>query len=298
MVWRLFVFGLGYSAGALARRLLLCDQDWIVAGTRRSEQGVAALASAGIDGHRFDAGTPLDEAGRAALAAATHILSSVPPGESGDPVLAAHGDVIAASAFDWIGYLSTTGVYGNTGGAWVDETSPVRPSGRRGERRAAAERDWLELGGGPSSSLRAPVHIFRIAGIYGPGRNALAQLRAGTARRTEKPGHMFSRIHVEDIATALASSMARPNPGAIYNLCDDRPAPGPDVVALAADLMGVEPPPLVPFEEAELQPMAASFYADNRRVRNDRIKTELGVRLAFPDYEAGLRALFEAGEGR
>jgi nucleoside-diphosphate-sugar epimerase len=140
------------------------------------------------------------------------------------------------------------------------------------------------------------VHIFRIAGIYGPGRNALAQLRAGTARRTDKPGHLFSRIHVDDIAAALAASMAKPNPGAIYNLCDDRPAPGPDVVTFAAGLLGVEPPPLVPFAKAELSPMAASFYADNRRVRNDRIKQELGVALRYPDYEAGLRALFQAGE--
>jgi nucleoside-diphosphate-sugar epimerase len=287
---RLFVFGLGYSAMALVRRLKDAGA-WTIAGTSRSDEGVATLAQAGIDAYRFGADAPLSDAGLGTLAEATHILSSVPPDESGDPVLRLHGPAIAASDAIWIGYLSTTGVYGDTGGDWVDESAPVQPSGRRGERRVAAEKDWLALGGSDS-----PVHIFRIAGIYGPGRNALAQLRAGTARRTDKPGHIFSRIHVEDIAAALAASMAKPSPGAIYNLCDDRPAPGPDVVTFAAGLLGVEPPPLVPFDEAELSPMAASFYADNSRVRNDRIKRELAVTLAYPDYEAGLRALFEAGE--
>ena len=290
MAQRLFVFGLGYSATALVRRLNDAG-GWTIAGTSRSDEGVATLAQAGIDAHRFASDAPLTDAGLGALAEATHILSSVPPDEDGDPVLRLHGPAIAASDAIWIGYLSTTGVYGDTGGDWVDESAPVQPSGPRGERRAAAEKDWLALGGG-----KLPVHIFRIAGIYGPGRNALAQLRAGTARRTDKPGHLFSRIHVEDIAAALAASMAKPNPGAIYNLCDDRPAPGPDVVTFAAGLLGVEPPPLVPFENAELSPMAASFYADNRRVRNDRIKQELGVALAYPDYEAGLRALFDTGE--
>jgi hypothetical protein len=291
---RLFVFGLGYSAQALIRRLREengGEGGWTIAGTSRSADGAATLAQDGIDAYRFDSDLPLSEAGLAALAQASHILSAVPPGQEGDPVLRLHGPAIAKSAATWIGYLSTTGVYGDTGGAWVDETAPAQPSGPRGERRAAAERDWLALGDGT-----APVHIFRIAGIYGPGRNALAQLRAGTARRTDKPGHIFSRIHVEDIAAVLAASMAAPNPGAIYNLCDDRPAPGPDVVTFAAGLLGVEPPPLVPFEKAELSPMAASFYADNRKVRNDRIKRDLGITLAYPDYEAGLRALFDAGE--
>jgi nucleoside-diphosphate-sugar epimerase len=289
---RLFVFGLGYSAKALVRRLHDAG-GWTISGTSRSEEGRAALSQTGVDTYAFDSDTPLSGAALRALEDATHILSSVPPGEEGDPVLRHHRQAIEDSAAEWIGYLSTTGVYGDTGGAWVDETSPVQPSGPRGERRAAAEQDWRALKDG-----RAPVHVFRIAGIYGPGRNALAQLRAGAARRTDKPGHIFSRIHVEDIAAALAASMAKPNPGAIYNLCDDRPAPGPDVIAFAAGLLGVEPPPLIPFDEADLSPMAASFYADNRRVRNDRIKAELGVALTYPDYEAGLRALYEAGEGR
>jgi len=303
MARRLFVFGLGYSARTLALHLLGADpgatgggRGWAVAGTNRSEEGVAALAQTGIEAYRFDPETPLSASGLGALAAATHILSSVPPGEASDPVLDAHGEAIANSGAAWIGYLSTTGVYGDTGGAWVDEGAPVRPSGPRGERRVAAERAWLALAA-TSPTGKLPVHIFRIAGIYGPGRNALAQLRAGTAKRTEKPGHIFSRIHVADIAAVLAASMDRPNPGAIYNLCDDRPAPGPDVVSFAASLLGVEPPPLVPIEQAELSAMATSFYADNRRVRNDRIKQELGVRLAYPDYEAGLRALYAAGEG-
>jgi nucleoside-diphosphate-sugar epimerase len=300
MAQRLFVFGLGYSARALVRHLMAAEtagEGWAVAGTSRGGEGAAALAQAGIEAFRFDRATPLDAAGLAALARATHVLSSVPPDERGDPVLDAHSDAIAKNAgAAWIGYLSTTGVYGDTGGAWVDETAPVQPSGPRGHRRAVAEQDWLALGARKSPHA-APVHVFRLAGIYGPGRNALAQLRAGTARRTDKPGHLFSRIHVDDIARVLAASMAKPEPGAIYNVCDDRPAPGPDVVAFAAGLLGVAPPPLVPLADAELSAMAASFYADDRRVRNERIKTELGVHLAYPDYEAGLRALFEAGEG-
>lgn len=297
MAQRLFVFGLGYSATALVRRLNDADR-WTIAGTSRSDEGVATLAQAGIDAHRFASDAPLNDAGLGALASATHILSSVPPDENGDPVLRLHGPAIAASGAIWIGYLSTTGVYGDTGGDWVDESAPVQPSGPRGERRAAAEKDWCALGGGPSQSHQAPVHIFRIAGIYGPGRNALAQLRAGTARRTDKPGHIFSRIHVEDIATVLEASIAAPHPGAIYNVCDDEPAPPQDVVSHAAELMGVAPPPEQDYEVADLSPMARTFYQDNRRVRNERIKTELGVRLAFPSYREGLLALLAVDGGR
>ncbi len=237
----------------------------------------------------FDRGHPLDSAGLEALSAATHLLCSVPPDETGDPVLGHHRAALAKhGALKWAGYLSSTGVYGDTGGGWVDEGSPVRPSGPRGERRVAAEAAWLDLAG-----EGVPVHVFRLAGIYGPARNALAQLIAGTAKRIDKPGHVFSRIHVEDIARTLQASIARPHPGAIYNLCDDRPAAAEAVVRFAASLLEIDPPPLVPFAEADLTPMAASFYADSRRVRNARIKRQLGVKLAYPDYGAGLRALLD-----
>lgn len=282
---RLFIFGLGYSAQAFAQRL--AGQGWAIAGTRRSGGSAPAIEDCRI--FLFDRGHPLDSTGLEALSAANHVLCSVPPDEIGDPVLAHHRAAISEhGSLKWAGYLSSTGVYGDTGGGWVDEGSPVRPSGPRGVRRSTAEAAWLDLAG-----EGVPIHIFRLAGIYGPGRNALAQLIAGTARRIDKPGHVFSRIHVDDIARILQASIARPNPGGIYNLCDDRPAAAEEVVRFAASLLKTEPPPLVPFAEADLTPMAASFYADNRRVRNARFKRELGVKLAYPDYEAGLRALLD-----
>ena len=192
-------------------------------------------------------------------------------------------DLAALPRLRWLGYLSTTGVYGDRGGGWVDESDARLPSGVRGRRRVAAEDGWLAL----HRDRGLPVHVFRLAGIYGPGRNALATVRAGTARRVDKPGQVFSRIHVDDIVAVLRASMARPAPGAVYNVADDDPAPPQDVVAYAAELLGVAPPPLVPFAEAALSPMARSFYDDSKRVRNDRIKRELGVRLAYPDYPRG-----------
>jgi len=290
MAQRLFVFGLGYSAGVLARRLV--GEGWSVAGTRRAAGDLTALEREGYAAFSFDRETALDAAGRKALREATHILSSVPPDDAGDPVLDAYAAEFAtAPSLAWAGYLSTTGVYGDTDGAWVDENTPPRPTGPRGRRRVEAERAWLALAGAAT-----PAHIFRLAGIYGPGRNALAQLRAGTARRIDKPGHQFSRIHVEDIAGVLAASMARPRPGGIYNVCDDRPASGRAVIEFAAELLDLDPPPLLAFEQAQLSEMARSFYADRRLVRNDLIKKELGVGLAYPDYQAGLRALMAAGE--
>ena len=192
----------------------------------------------------------------------------------------------------WAGYLSTTGVYGDTGGARVDETAAVNPTSERGRRRAEAEDGWLDLW----RAAGVPVHVFRLSGIYGPGRSALGAVRAGTARRIDKPGHLFARIHVDDIAVVLRASMARPDPGAVYNVCDDQPAPAADVVAFACEILGVDAPPLVPFRQAarDMSPMALSFWRDNRRVDNTRIKRELGVRLNFPDYRAGLRAVLAA----
>jgi len=282
---RLFVFGLGYSALTLARRLLA--QGWRVAGTTRSAEKAQALAGLGIQPFLFDRGRPLDHA-TAALSGTTHLLSSVPPDAQGDPVLAHHaGDIAAISGLRWAGYLSTTGVYGDAGGDWVDEDSPRRTTQPRSLARVAAEDGWLAL----HRDHAVPVHLFRLPGIYGPGRSAIDQVRAGTARRLYKPGQVFSRIHVADIATALAASMARPDPGTAYNVCDDEPAPSHEVTAHAAALLGLPPPVLEPLESAEISAMARSFYAENKRVSNRRLRQVLGVTLAYPGYREGLAAI-------
>lgn len=281
----LFAFGFGYTANALAAHLI--GEGWRVSGTCRESARADALRARGVTAHIFDRDHPLVDVS-SALAGVTHVLSSVPPDDAGDAVLDCHArDLAACRALEWVGYLSTTGVYGDRGGGWVDESDARNPSGVRGRRRAAAEDGWLAL----HRDRGVPVHVFRLAGIYGPERNALVQLRAGTARRIDKPGQVFSRIHVDDIVAVLRASMARPAPGAVYNVADDLAAPPQDVVSFAADLLGVAPPPLVPFAQAELSPMARSFYDDSKRVSNDRIKRELGVTLAYPDYRAGLRAL-------
>ena len=277
----LFCFGLGYSARVLAARL--AGADWRISGTGRNPAG-----SAGCGLHRFDREHPL---ALAAFEDVTHILHSVPPDEQGDPVLDCHGDDLARLPhLRWFGYLSTTGVYGDRGGAWVDENSALRPSGERGRRRVEAERGWLDLW----RERAAPVHVFRLAAIYGPGRSPFEALRTGTAKRIDKPGQVFSRIHVEDLASVLLASIGRPRPGAVYNVCDDEAAPPGEVVAYAAELLGVSPPPLVPFDQAELSPTAKSFYDDNKRVSNALIKEELGVRLRYPDYRVGLAAILAA----
>jgi hypothetical protein len=279
---RLFCFGLGYTAQVLARRL--AAGGWDIAGTSRGPALTAAFSPVLFDrGHAL----PPD-----VFDNASHILVSVPPDAEGDPVIACHGDDIAAlPGLVWLGYLSTTGVYGNTHGAWVDERAALNPSGERGRRRVAAEAAWLALW----RERGVPVHIFRLAGIYGPGRSPFDALRAGTARRIDRPGHVFSRIHVDDIATALAASMTQPRPGAVYNVCDDEPAAPEAVIAHAAHLLRMPVPPLLPFDEVPLSAMARSFWEDNRRVANTLIKEELGVTLAYPDYRAGLAAILAAG---
>lgn len=276
----LFCFGFSYTAERLARTLL--PQGWTIAGTAREADKRAAMQARGIAAWPF----PLPDAGKA-LEGVTHILSSVPPRDGHDPVVAAHGAVIAAlpkrpQGLVWAGYLSTTGVYGDTGGGWVDEDSPLNPSSPAGKARVTAEAEW--------QALNIPLHIFRLSGIYGPGRSAIDQLRAGTAKRIVKKGQVFNRIHVTDIAQVLAASMARPDPGAIYNLADDEPASSADVVLEASRLLGVEPPPEIPLEQAGLSPMGLAFYAETKRVRNDRIKRDLGIRLACPTYREGLAA--------
>ncbi|MDP5361283.1 MAG: SDR family oxidoreductase, partial [Paracoccaceae bacterium] len=221
-----------------------------------------------------------------ALNAASHILISAAPDEHGDPVLAALQDEIAkrASQFEWVGYLSTTGVYGDHQGDWVDESTALTPATKRGIARVEAEAAWSAIPG-------LPLHIFRLAGIYGPGRGPFAKIRDGTARRIIKKGQVFSRTHVADIARVLAASINRPNPGAAYNVCDDDPAPPEDVIAYAAELLGLPIPEAVDYETAEMTPMGRSFFAERKKVRNDRIKDELGVELLYPDYRSGLRAL-------
>jgi nucleoside-diphosphate-sugar epimerase len=284
---RLFCFGLGYSAAALARRLKA--RGWQVAGTAREPEACAARAAEGYDMRLFARGTPLADA-RAALAGATHVLLSVPPDAMGDPVLALCGAALPTPDLQWVGYLSSTAIYGDRGGGAVDEETPPAPTGPRGEARLAAEDGWCAL----ARSAGLPLHRFRLAGIYGPGRSALDLVRQGRALRVAKPGHLFSRIHVEDLASVLCASMARPAAGAIYNVCDDEPASQSDVLAFAASLLGVPPPPEIPFDVAPLSPAARAFYAENKRVGNARLKRELGVRLAYPDYRAGLAAILAA----
>jgi nucleoside-diphosphate-sugar epimerase len=271
----LLSLGHGYSADALAR--LLLAQGWHIIGTTRRPEQADALRAAGVEPLLW----PGDLA--PALTRATHILVSAAPDAAGDPFLALAGAAIAAARPAWVGYLSTTGVYGDHQGAWVDETTPLTPSSIRGRQRVLAEAQWQATG--------LPVHIFRLAGIYGPGRGPFEKVRDGTARRIIKPGQVFSRIHVDDIAQVLAASIAQPRPGAVYNVCDNDPAPPEDVLAHAALLLGLPPPPTVEFATADLPPMVRSFYADSKRVANHLIRDELGVTLIHPDYRAGLAAL-------
>lgn len=284
---RVFVFGLGYSALAAAH-LLQSQAD--VAGTTRDASQCAALRSTGIDAMVFDGATRSVEVD-AALAQATHVIVSVPPGEAGDPVLALYSEDIAkARDLRWIGYLSSLAVYGNYGGAWVSEQTTPHPKTERAVRRHRAELEWRRLG----VNRDIPVAILRIAGIYGPGRNAFVALREGRAHRIVKPGQVFNRIHIDDIAAAITATLSA-DQGGILNLADDLPSPPQDVVTFAAGLMGTPPPPEVPFEGVELSPMARSFYADNKRADNRRLKALLGRPLAFPSYREGLLALWNGG---
>ena len=279
MTQTLLSFGHGYSARALSR--LLLPQDWRIIGTTRDDGKAAQLLQDGIEPRIWPGANMIP-----ALDAATHLLISAAPGEAGDPVLAELRDDIAARAgqFQWVGYLSTTGVYGDHDGDWVDENTPLTPATQRGIARVEAEAAWQAI-------TDLPLHIFRLAGIYGPGRGPFAKVREGTARRIIKPGQVFSRAHVADIARVLAASIARPNPGAAYNVCDNDPAPPEDVIAYAAELLGMSVPPAEDFATADMTSMARSFYAESKKVRNDRIKEELGVELLYPDYRSGLRAL-------
>lgn len=287
----LLVFGFGYTASRFAE--LHRHRFSHVTGTVRSHEKAARLSGPGLT-IRVLSPDAADPAIARDIAGADALLVSVPPGPEGDPILTRFADAVgAAPRLRWIGYLSTVGVYGDQGGAWIDETGGTRPANPRSQQRVAAEEAWLALG----EASGTPVHIFRLAGIYGPGRSPLRKLAEGTAKRLVKPGQVFNRVHVDDIAAVLAASLERPRAGAIYNVSDDEPAPPQDVVTFAAEIAGVEPPPEEPFETAELSPMARSFYGDNKRVRNRLIREEFGVRLAFPSYREGLTALRRAGEG-
>lgn len=277
MTGTLLSMGHGYTARALSRRLV--PMGWRVIGTTRDRDQLDDIRQSGADPVLWPGDMP-------PLDGVTHLLISTAPTDDGDPVLHAFGQEIARRArqFRWVGYLSTTAVYGDHDGAWVDEATPATPASKRGRLRVRAEEQWAAIPG-------LPLHIFRLAGIYGPGRGPFSKLKRGGLRRIIKPGQVFSRIHVDDIATVLAASMQRPDPGATYNVCDDEPVPPQDVIAYAAELQGLPLPPAVPFEAADLTPMARSFYSENKRVRNDRIKRDLGITLRYPNYRAGLEAL-------
>ncbi|SHL34928.1 SDR family oxidoreductase [Roseibium suaedae] len=282
---RLFVFGAGYSSQAFIEEVRETF-DWI-GGTTRSAEKAEMLRAKGITPFLFDGEKP-GEGIAEALAEATHVLLSIAPDETGDPVLIHHGQDIARARPEWIAYLSTVGVYGDHDGAWVDETTPCKPVSKRSVQRVAAEEAWLDFAG----TEELPVQIFRLSGIYGPGRNALENLRKGTARRLIKPGQVFNRIHVADIAGALAASMKKPQTN-IFNLTDDEPAPPQDVVSHAALLLGIQPPEETAFEDAKLTPMARSFYGENKRVSNRKIKEVLEYNFRLPDFRSALKNIIE-----
>lgn len=278
----LLSLGHGYSAEGLESRLL--PRGWQIIGTTRSSDKASAMQARGITPLIWP-GTPLP------LDEVSHVLSSIAPREGHDPVLAQHGPQIAETHhLKWVGYLSTIGVYGDRQGGWVDEDTNPDAKSERARARVKAEAAWQSV----CNRAGVPLHVFRLGGIYGPGRGPFAKLRAGRAERVVKPGQVFSRIHQDDIAQALDLAMHARLGSRIFNLCDDTPAPPQDVLAHAARLLGIMVPPEVPFDQADLSPMARSFYADNKRVRNDRVKRELGLELRYPDYQSGLAAILAA----
>ena len=286
MTRRLFIFGLGFSGLEIAK--LARAQGWDVAGTCTTEEKARGLREAGVEAHRFDGTAALPSE---AFGEATHVICTIAPGEAGDPALRTCRTLLGHP--HWLGYLSTTGVYGSHDGRWVDETTPTQPTLPRSRQRLAAEQGWREL----ASETGASLHIMRLPGIYGPGRSTLDRVRAGTAQRIEKQGQFFSRIHVEDLAASAMRATAREDGRVeIWNVADDLPAPNADVVAYACELLGRPVPPAIPWDEAApaMSPMARSFYSESRRVKNDRLKRELGVVLRYPTYREGLKAIATA----
>ena len=285
---RLVCLGCGYVAEALARRLL--KKGWNVVGTTRDSERARLLASLGVE-----AIDPVPSRIAEAIEADTYLLASAAPTAEGDPFLLSSAEILAAgrNSIRWVGYLSSTSVYGDTGGAWVDEDSPCKPGFERGKRRVQAEREWRRLG--DESGIL--VTVFRLAGIYGPGRSQLAQVRSGRARRILKPGQVFSRIHVDDIAAALEAAILGGTRAPVFNLGDDEPASTADVAAFAAQLLGVSPTPLVPLDDSSVSDRLRDMYSECRRVSNDRMKARLLPNLAYPTYREGLRAILSAEEG-
>lgn len=286
MTKRLFIFGLGYSGLEIAQ--LARAQGWTVAGTCTGMEKAERLRAQGIETHLFDGSAPL---AAASVGGASHILCSIAPGTVGDPALSLCEPLLRQA--HWLGYLSTTGVYGDHGGGWVDEDTPPKPGQPRSIERLATERAWQAM----ARDAGVPLTIFRLPGIYGPGRSPIDQVKAGTARRIDKAGQVFSRIHVADIAGAALKAMTAPHRGDIYNVVDDLPVSTGEVVAFACELLGRSVPPSIPWDEIAptMSPMARSFYAENRRVRNERMKRDLGVVLRYPTYREGLRAIAAAG---
>lgn len=283
---KLFIFGFGFSSKEIARQ---SKGDFTtICGTTRSREKADHLRSQGYQAEIFagEATAELD----AQLAQTTHIVMSISPGEE-DPVLSAFPDLLSkCPKLEWIGYLSTVGVYGDHDGAWVDETSELRPVSARSKQRVAAEEAWAEL----AKKADVPFSVFRLSGIYGPGRNWFINIEKGTSRRLVKPGQVFNRIHREDIGQAVTLAM-RKNIGEVFNITDDDPAPPQDVVTYAHELMGVEPPPETDFETADISPMARSFYGENKRVSNQKSKELLGMEYKWPDYKTSLKRLWQEG---
>jgi nucleoside-diphosphate-sugar epimerase len=278
---RLLIVGYGYSSKAI--HAALEGQLDSLTVTTRTPDNAERLRATGLEAVVFDGGQRSPDLDRA-LASATHLIMSAAPTEAGDPLLTTH-DLSIAANLQWVGYLSTVGVYGDHDGAWVDEDTPTNPRSNRSKQRVAAEEAWLAL----SASADVKVGVFRLAGIYGPGRSALDKVREGTARRIVKPGQVFNRIHVEDIGRVVAAA-AEAGAGGLFNVTDDEPGPPQDVIARAAALLGVDPSPEIAFDDADLSPMGRSFYGENKRVSNAKIKQAFGPML-YPTYREGLVGL-------
>lgn len=279
---KLLILGCGYTGTYLAH--LALNQGVVVSATTRSGESDLTPCYAFCCTATEKVLPP-----PAAWAGVTHVLSSIPPTEQGaDPVVTCLLPHLEQAGLEWFGYLSTTGVYGDTQGDWVDERTPTNATNERSQHRVAAEAAFL--------NAQLPTHIFRLPGIYGPGRSIFNRLQAGKARRIERPGHVFCRIHVEDIAQTLWASMQRPNPGSIYNVSDDEPTESSNLILEAAQLLGIDPSAAISFEEAQMNPMSLSFWQESRRVTNQKIKSELGIRLKYPTYREGLRGILSSGQ--
>lgn len=286
---KLFCFGYGYVAEHLAKALKAQDPGWEICGTTRDVEKLQKMRRDGVKAYIFSDQAPLSDP-LFTLDGVTHILMSIPPNSNGGIVFQSHArDILKISSMQWIGMCSSTSVYGDRNGEWVDEDSEIRPTSERGTKRARAESAWLKM----RRIAGIPINIFRISGIYGPGRSAIDTVRAGNPRRIDKPGHAFNRIHIDDIVQTMIASMGHPSPGDIYNLADDDPVQSHELVAYACELLGRTPPPIIPYAEADMAPMARSFYKENKRVKNNKIKEKLGIELKYPNYRVGLDSIFE-----